>query len=478
MNGEPGELSFLRQVWGELREDPTSLDRLDPGGYPYLPAELAAAECAHNAVAVAALEALILRAADGPGGEKAGGVQPRVALNADRLTSAFTSDRHFRVNGEPPSIWGELSGFWPTADGWVRTHANYPHHRLRLLEAAGLPVTAGAAEFRVRVNSMEALQFEDAVVNAGGVAVAVRTAANWMGSPAGRTAANGPVLGKRLLGGGPRISGGGSGAPLAGIRVLDLTRVIAGPVATRTLAQLGADVLRVDTPLYPEHDWQHLDTGQGKRSTVLDLERTADRQRFEDLLGSAHVVVTGYRPCALDRFGLSPEALCTRRPGIVVGRLSAWGFAGPWAERRGFDSIVQAASGIALLESKDGISPGALPAQVLDHSAGYLLAGGVLAALRSNREEGGSWLVETSLARIASALLALAKSPAEARATSFTPTVETVQTAAGTLSYALLAFQLRTAASGWPFPSHLWADDTPEWDASPTQPGDAARRPL
>ncbi|MYR64088.1 hypothetical protein GTY54_50435, partial [Streptomyces sp. SID625] len=174
--------------------------------------------------------------------------------------------------------------------------------------------------------------------------------------------------------------------PAAGVRVLDLTRVIAGPVATRTLALLGADVLRVDPPHLPELADQHADTGFGKRSAALDP--ATDRAAFEELLAGADVVVTGYRPGALDRFGLSPEALAERRPALVVAELSAWGAYGPWARRRGFDSLVQVATGIAAVEGGDG-RPGALPAQALDHGTGYLLAAAVLRALTEQSHDGG-----------------------------------------------------------------------------------------
>jgi crotonobetainyl-CoA:carnitine CoA-transferase CaiB-like acyl-CoA transferase len=186
--------------------------------------------------------------------------------------------------------------------------------------------------------------------------------------------------------------------------VLDLTRVIAGPVAGRTLAALGAEVLRVDPPGLAELPEAHLDTGPGKRSALLDL---ADEPAREALLAGADVVLTGYRPGALDRFGLAPQQLAARHPGMVVGRVSAWGEVGPWAPRRGFDSLVQAVSGIAEVESRDGRTPGALPAQALDHASGHLLAAGVLCALRAQRSEGGSHGVAVALARTAGALLDL-----------------------------------------------------------------------
>jgi crotonobetainyl-CoA:carnitine CoA-transferase CaiB-like acyl-CoA transferase len=244
-------------------------------------------------------------------------------------------------------------------------------------------------------------------------------------------------------------------APAAGIRVLDLTRVIAGPVATRTLALWGADVLRIDGPRHPEIEAQHLDTGAGKRSAILDLD---DRDALEGLLADADVVVTGYRPGSLDRFGLSPEALAERHPGVVIARLSAWGTAGPFADRRGFDSIVQAASGIGWIESIDGAKPGALPAQALDHSAGYLLAAAITTALRRQLDEGGSWLVETSLARVAQELLAAPRTP-RAQSESWEPTVATH----GDLTTALPAAHYDGGPGDWRSPTVPWGSSEPHW---------------
>jgi crotonobetainyl-CoA:carnitine CoA-transferase CaiB-like acyl-CoA transferase len=187
--------------------------------------------------------------------------------------------------------------------------------------------------------------------------------------------------------------------------VLDLTRVIAGPVATRTLAAHGADVLRLDAPDRPEIPLQALDTLSGKRSALLDLHDTTTR---EELLAGADVLVTGYRPGALDRFGLAPEAIAERHPGLVVVTLSAWGERGTWGARRGFDSIVQAACGIAAEEgAREEGSPGALPAQVLDHATGYLGAAAVLQELAEQRRDGGTRHVRLALAGTAAWLQGL-----------------------------------------------------------------------
>jgi crotonobetainyl-CoA:carnitine CoA-transferase CaiB-like acyl-CoA transferase len=331
-----------------------------------------------------------------------------------RLAAAFASDRVFALDGEPVAGFAPLSGFFATADGWVRTHANYPHHRSRLTALVGLPDDVGRPTFAHRLTELSGQDLEDRAADpagagphAGAIVARVRTEREWRASAPGRAAASGPLVRTR-----PRadtstgsrrrlatdLSPGGA-APLAGVRVLDLTRVIAGPVATRTLALLGADVLRVDPPVPAEIGWQHLDTGQGKRSAVLDLRDAHGRRTAQDLLDSADVLVTGYRPGAIEALGLRVPA------GTVTGRVSAWGDTGPWAGRRGFDSIVQAASGIALLEGQDE-APGALPAQALDHASGYLLAAGIVDAL-GLRDDGPPRDVSVSLARTATWLLDL-----------------------------------------------------------------------
>jgi crotonobetainyl-CoA:carnitine CoA-transferase CaiB-like acyl-CoA transferase len=185
--------------------------------------------------------------------------------------------------------------------------------------------------------------------------------------------------------------------------VLDLTRVLAGPVATRTLALLGAQVLRVDPPVPAEIRWVHLDTGHGKRTALLDLRGDGDLERAHRLLADADVLVTGYRPGALEALGLQVP------PGVVHASVDAWGREGPWAHRRGFDSIVQAASGISVVEGGEaaaaGGRPGALPAQALDHGSGYLLAAGVIDALLARRADGLGRDVSVALARTAAWLL-------------------------------------------------------------------------
>ncbi|GHJ95650.1 putative L-carnitine dehydratase [Streptomyces sp. NE5-10] len=365
--------SGTEALWSVLGGDPALLDRVEYGGVSgLLPARLPVMDLARATVAVCGLAAV----------EHAGAAGP-VRVDDGAVATAFVSERHLRVDGRAPVSFAPLSRFWRAADGWVRTHANYPHHRDALLAALG---AAGSVEAVAEaIGARRAVDVETAVYAAGGLAVALRTPGEWAAHPQGREVAARPVLSReRLDEAAPRRR---AGPP----RVLDLTRVIAGPVATRTLALLGADVLRIDPPGNPELPDQHADADVGKRTAALDLDRRSDRRTFDELLDAADVLVTGYRPGALERYGLE-------RPGLVTARLSAWGESGPWGGRRGFDSLVQAATGIAVTEGS-AEEPGALPAQALDHGTGYLLAAAVLRSLTERERDGGGRLVRLALAR-------------------------------------------------------------------------------
>jgi hypothetical protein len=414
---EPLWRRMLGEAWARLdREAPDASGRPvwggeltvtgDPGGLPSrLPAEDTAIACAGAALlAAAALHA------------GRGGAYRRAArLDRGHVAAAFRSEAWLRVNGEPAGAgFAPLSRFWQAADGWVRTHGNYPWHREALLRALG---TRGNPEaVAAAIAGRGARDVENLVVEAGGVAAAVRSRADWLAEPPGQEVAAARLVegcqhrwaswdGVFSIGGAPPRRRAAGALPASGIRVLDLTRVIAGPVATRYLAALGADVLRLDPPDRPELPQHTRDGLLGKRSALIDLGTRDGAARLHELLDSADVLVHGYRPYALDRFGLAPAALAERHPGLVVVGLSAWGSTGPWGGRRGFDSVVQAACGIAVTESPDGERPGALPCQLLDHGTGYLCGAAVLRALARQASAGGTLFRELSLARTAHWLL-------------------------------------------------------------------------
>jgi hypothetical protein len=367
-----------------------------------LPAEDTAIACTGAALLAAAVLATQRGEASGSRGS------PAARLDRGHVAAAFRSEAHLRVNGEPAGPgFAPLSRFWRTADGWVRTHGNYPWHRsalVRALRCADDQESAAAA-----LAGLGAREAEEAVVSAGGVAAAVRREADWRAEPAGRAVASARLVeGASAPGASPRVRTAGA-RPASGVRVLDLTRVIAGPVATRYLGALGADVLRLDPPDRPELPLHAYDGLLGKRSALVDFGTAGGLVRLHELLSGADVLVHGYRPQALARFGLTPHALAERHPGLVVVSLSAWGSGGPWGKRRGFDSIVQAATGIAMAESGDGERPGVLPCQLLDHGTGYLCAAAALRGLARQSVHGGTVFRELSLARTAHWLLGMAE---------------------------------------------------------------------
>ena len=356
-----------------------------------------------DGLAVAAVAEALLAAA---GLAEARGLgRPSVSLSAEHVAVSFVSERHARVCGKPSGAgFAPLSRMVRCRDGWARTHANYPHHEAALRRALG--IEADVAQLEAAAAAMGAVELETAIVAAGGCAAALRTEAEWRAHPAGAAVAVAqPGVAQPQAGqpGTQRRSAPGRAAeatasrPAAGLRVLDLTRVIAGPVAGRTLAALGAEVLRIDPPGLPELPEAHLDTGPGKRAALLDL---ADRERREALLAGADVLLTGYRPGALFRFGLE------RHPHLVHVSLSAWGTTGPWAGRRGFDSLVQVASGIAAACAASDGTPGALPAQALDHGTGHLMAAAALRGLAARERGEAVPTARLSLARTAAELLA------------------------------------------------------------------------
>lgn len=354
-------------------------------GSPYGVTAAAGAAVGVALGAIAVLDAV--RRGGEPEPVRVDGRHAAVLYHSERLLQAASLDND--------DLWGVVTGTHRAADGWLRIHANLEPHRIAALEVLGVP--ARRDEVLAAVRRWSSHELEDAIIAAGGVAAALRTREEWRAHPQGQA-----VGATRLVACVERAEGAAlpPGRLLHGVRVLDLTRVIAGPVAGRCLAGAGADVLRVDGPL-DDGRLLEVDTSLGKRRVSLDLRTDVDRRTFNTLLAGADVLLHAFRPGALADLGYGSDELQRHRPGLVVGSLSAYGTVGPWGQRRGFDSVVQVAAGLAARCGAADGTPGALPAQALDHSSGYLLAAGVAAALARREHDGVGCDVEVALARTA-----------------------------------------------------------------------------
>ncbi len=316
------------------------------GSDPVLPSSFAVGTAAQATIAAAALAACELRHARG---------QPRQDVAVDMTHAALECTGWFSINGRTPDIWDKFSGLYACADGWVRIHANFAHHRNGALRLMGLPPdTASRADAERAMRGWRAAEFEQAAADAGLVVAAVRSFDEWGNLPQGQAIAAQPLMTFERLGDAPPLALpplGHEDRPLTGVRVLDLTRILAGPVCGRTLAAYGADVMLINAPHLPNIE-SIADTSRGKLSAHIDLQTAEGRATLEQLVSGSHVFVQGYRPGALQAHGFGPEALSQRRPGVVYVSLSAYGQEGPWAARRGFDSLVQSAMGFNLAEAE------------------------------------------------------------------------------------------------------------------------------
>jgi crotonobetainyl-CoA:carnitine CoA-transferase CaiB-like acyl-CoA transferase len=331
------------------------------------------------------------------------GCRQRVEVEMRRALAAFRSERYLRVNdGPPPALRDPVMGFYATRDGrWIQLHTNFPHHLAGILKVLGCGNDRAAVAQAIR--GWDGAVLDQTLADAGLCAALIRSPREWSALEQARAIANLPLFEIMRIGDAPPEPAGRGGAdrPLAGTRVLDLSRIIAGPVAGRALVQHGAQVLMINGPHLPNIAPLVIDNGRGKRSATLDLRDAAARDQLRGLVGDADVFLQAYRPGALAARGFAPEALAQVRPGIVYVSISAYGHTGPWAQRRGFDSLVQSASGIAWTEGRAAHSdePKHLPCQALDHATGYLAAFGAMVALARRATEGGSWHVRVSLAQ-------------------------------------------------------------------------------
>jgi crotonobetainyl-CoA:carnitine CoA-transferase CaiB-like acyl-CoA transferase len=399
-----------------------------------------------------------------------------IAVDVDAAAAAMRSARYLRADPPPeggPRRLGGLSAYRTRDDRYIYFQRLFPHHNERLSRVLGVPLAEPA--LTEAVARRDGAELEEAVNAGGSCAGLVRTRAEWLALPAAAAVAAAPLVDITRLSDGPRSGLPLGPRPLSGLRVLDLTRVLAGPTSTRALAEFGADVLRVTVPGLPDNDAMMKDTGHGKRSVQLDLKSAAGADRLRELIAAADVFVQGYRPGALDRLGFGPEEVRRLNPLIVAVSVSAYGHLGPWRQRRGFDSVVQSVNGLAVANAggADAVSgpPVFLPANPLDYMTGYLAALGALAALRRRAADGGAYQVRVSLARTGEWLWELPRLDAEAAAARppelpeprLAELMMTGQTPFGGLRYLSPAARLSATPGGWDRPTPLPDQDLPVW---------------
>jgi hypothetical protein len=406
----------------------------------------------------------------------AAGSALRALLTGDAVAIPITVDRgltshwfgmSIRPHGwQLPSLWDPIAGDYRSADGWIRLHTNAAHHRAAAL--AVLETSDDAMLVAAAVRRWAGEELEGAIVQAGGAAAVMRTFNQWQAHPQGRAVSSEPLITLRHTGSAPplTLSGAAERRPLAGVRVLDLTRVLAGPVATRLLAGWGADVLRIDPP-----DWDEPgvipEVLVGKRTARLDLHQTADRDQFTRLLADADVLVHGYRRDALNRLGFGLDVRKAIRPGLIDVCLDAYGWTGPWAARRGFDSLVQMSVGIAAegmrIYGRDRPAP--LPVQALDHATGYLLAAATMCGLAQRRKAGQASQWQLSLARTAKLLIDAGTNDLTAPPPATDPPAAeaTEQTTWGPAHRLVPPLTVGETPLHWDLPARALGSDPPSW---------------
>ena len=431
------------------------------GADPVLPSSFAVGTAAQTTSAAAALAACELGHLRGV---------PRQQVAVDMLHAALDCTAWFSIDGRVPPQWDPFSGLYRCADGWVRVHANFAHHRDGALRLLGLdPATAERADAERAIAAWRALDFEQAAAEKNLVVAALRRFDEWDATPQAKAVAAQPLFSIERIGDAPPLALPPlpqDDRPLAGLRVLDLTRVLAGPVGCRALAAYGADVMLVNSPHLPNIE-AIADTSRGKLSAHADLLTGAGREALSRLLAGAHVFVQGYRPGGLAALGFGPAKAAARRPGIVCVSLSAYGTQGPWAARRGFDSLVQTAMGFnhAEGEAAGDDKPRPLPMQILDEATGYLIAMGAAAALWRQQQEGGSWHVQVSLAQTGHWLRGLGRVPGGLALAppGQEPWLESAPSGFGELRAMRHSAQLARTPAGWARPSMPPGSHAPAW---------------
>ena len=405
------------------------------------------------------------------------GRRQEIALDTRHATASLRSGHYLKMDGAHVSTErNTIMGVYPARNGrWSYLHCNFPNHRAAALSVLGVPEDRDAV--RKAVAQWDALELEEAIIAAKGAGGMVRTMDEWAKHPQAAAIASLPLMEIVKIGESAPEKLPDGDRPLSGIRVLDLTRVLAGPTGARTLAEHGADVLKITGAHLPNIGYQEYDTGHGKLSAHLDLREAKDVETLRGLVREADVFSQGYRPGTLGTRGFSPEVLAKLRPGLVFVSLCAFGHVGPWASRRGFDTVVQTVSGITSRQGElfPGAAPGPqfYPVSAIDYLTGYLMAFGAMVALARRAREGGSWLVRISLAQTGRWLVGrgqvpeaqLKDVPKEFTAAELERWSMTSDTPVGRLGHLAPVLRLSETPPRWARPSVPLGYNEPVWPA-------------
>jgi crotonobetainyl-CoA:carnitine CoA-transferase CaiB-like acyl-CoA transferase len=458
----PREILF--DLWRSAGGDPSALDTLTlTGEEPQLPSSFRVAAAAQVGIAAAGLAAAQIW-------QLRSGQSQGVAVDMRHAVVECRSERYLRVDGKPPGpAWDAIAGIYKTRDRrFVRLHTNFRHHRDAVCKV--LDCKPEREEVQAALMQWDGEAFETAAYAGGCVVAMMRSYDEWSASPHAQALAALPPISIEKIGEAAPKPWPKGERPLAGIRVLDLSRVIAGPVAGRTLAVHGADVLLISGPDLPAIPWLTIDTGRGKLTSFVELKSEQGRDTLRELLAGADIFSQGYRPRSIASLGFSPQDAAEICPGIVYVSLSAYGHAGPWSERRGFDSLVQTTTGFNHAEGQaagvDG--PKELPAQMLDHATGYLMAVGAMLAKARQSREGGSWHVRVSLAQTGRWLWNLGRvadgfKTEDLKGESVAPFIEEVSSGFGPLRSVRHAAELAKTPAFWARPAMPLGSHPPQW---------------
>ncbi|KAF4468914.1 caib baif family enzyme [Fusarium albosuccineum] len=468
---------IVQEVWTGLELPQSALESVNlPGNEgPALPSSYKIGILAQSSIALAALTAAQIHAL------RNHSAVPTVTVPPEHATVEFKSERLYTLAGKPtPSPWGPIGGLHKTSDGFVRIHDSFPNHANGTLELLGLPVESTRQQVSEKTADWAGIDLENCGTVEGKLAIyALRSYRQWDRLPQSRAISNFPVGLKQISEAGPRglpdRMASGNTKCLQGLRVVELSRVIAAPLAGKTLAAHGAEVIWVTSPNLPDLPTLDRDFGRGKRTVQLDIHDPADKERLLDLVKSCDVFIQGFRPGSLASYGLSPEDLIKANPGIIIANMSAFGPDGPWSSRRGYDSLVQTCSGMNVSEADHagkGEAARPTPCQALDHAGGYMLAVGVMSAVYRRAIEGGSWRVDVSLAGIMKYLRSLGQYPGtsgfEAKDYEKPEDVpsayfETKQTGFGEMTAIKHSATIEGCEIGWGVMPKPLGSDSPEW---------------